>query len=115
MKCKRDIVFALMLLLITGCFSSASKRAFDYDGMPKDRYVVGGGYEIQYRAGADGDLFIADTHAKKLLATISLERGQMHTFDCGIRDQQTLEFMRAMGVDSSNAIIRVYFVERHFE
>ena len=114
---KLGIAVALLTGL-TGCQSLrpesviTAEPVFDYDGMPHNQYMVGGGYVIHYRAPVAGDLYIADNYSKKLLATVSLQKGQLHPFDYDMADNTVIQNMTACGINPASAAIKVYFVPR---
>ena len=111
-------VAVILWIGMTGCQSLqpgsmvTAEPVFDYDGMPHNQYMVGGGYVIHYRAPVTGDLYIADDYSNKLLATVSLQKGQLHPFDYDMADETVIQNMAACGIDPASASIKVYFVPR---
>ena len=49
-------------------------------GIPAARYQVGGGFEIDYTAPADGTVYVVDQTSKRILTMESLEEGDNFSF-----------------------------------
>jgi len=118
---KQALVIACMAFVLAGCQtwsslgwgSKSDKIAFfDYEGLPTREYLVGGGYRISYRARTEGDLYIADQHSRRLLATISLQPGEKHEIIYDVNDEKLARNLAALGIDPKKATIKVYFVPR---
>lgn len=112
------------VLLGTGCMSAKTaepavvvdevveEKIFDFEGIPSDDYLVGGGYKIVYRATVEGDLYIAEKSSNRLLATISLQPGEKHEMEYDINDEKLSDNLETVGIDAKKASFKVYFVPR---
>jgi hypothetical protein len=106
------ILLAGISIGLTGCQSMKKDTRFDYGGVPGQEYLVGGGYHISYRAKVDGDLFLAEEHTNRLLATITLEPGEKHEIKYDVNDQQMIANLQSLGIDPKLAAFKLYFVPR---
>ena len=110
------VLFAGLALGLSGCQSMKSGTAkngqFDYDGMPARKYIVGGGYHISYRAMVEGDLFLAEDHSNRLLATITLQPGEKHEVQYDVNNTDMISNLKSLGIDPAQAVFRLYFVPR---
>ncbi|MEM6334621.1 MAG: hypothetical protein AAF823_14915 [Planctomycetota bacterium] len=70
-------LLATVALAAVGCKTAQDTHTFSPDtGLPDDRYIVGGGFSIEYVARADGTAIWADQATERILATYSLEEGE---------------------------------------
>jgi len=98
---KRLVMTLLGLALFAGgCQSSGS---FDWRGLPRQHYYVGGGYTIDYTAKTGGTLYIVEKRTNKLVGT--------KTMDTGERYQGTMDLdHKALGIDASRMRFAFYFI-----
>jgi hypothetical protein len=110
------ILLAGLMMSLTGCqlirSGAARNGLFDYEGMPGREYLVGGGYRISYRARVEGDLFLAEDHSNRLLATITLEPGEKHDITYDVNNKEMIENLQSLGIDPKQATFKLYFVPR---
>ena len=112
------VILAVVSILASGCqnFSlrgnDLRKDVFDHEGMPDDKYLVGGGYFIIYRADVEGELFLVDEASERLLATVSLQPGEDHEMIYDIRDEKLAANLDALGIDPKKAKFKLFFVPR---
>lgn len=112
------VILAMMGILVTGCQSLSLGRykmrddVFDHDGMPDDKFLVGGGYFIIYRADVEGELFLVDEASERLLATVSLQPGEDHEMIYDIRDEKLAANLDSLGMDPKQAKFKLFFVPR---
>lgn len=105
-------------LFLSGCSTFNTRGAysneevFDYEGMPDEKYLVGGGYFISYRAMEEGELFLVDTASERLLATVSLQPGEDHQMVYDITDEKLAANLESLGIDPKKAKFKLYFVPR---
>ena len=123
---KRIAVIGAMGLLIAGCQSwpgvtnqetpkpeyELKSDIFDFDGLPSREFLVGGGYFVSFRAPVEGELYIADDHTNRLLATISLQPGEKHEIIYDVNDEKLAANFAALGFDPESTVIKLYFVPR---
>ncbi|HSR88710.1 MAG TPA: hypothetical protein VLL07_07120 [Pontiella sp.] len=86
--------------------------AFDHNGIPDSRFLVGGGYFIIYRADVEGELFLVEEVSERLLATVSLQSGEDHEMVYDIRDEKLAANLDALGIDPKTAKFKLFFVPR---
>jgi hypothetical protein len=109
---------AMVGILVAGCQNFPAGRnnprsdVFDHDGMPDEKYLVGGGYFIIYRADVEGELFLVDEASERLLATVSLQPGEDHEMIYDIRDEKLAASLDALGIDPEKAKFKLFFVPR---
>jgi hypothetical protein len=98
---KRVIMMILGLaLLLGGCRSSGP---FDWRGLPREHYYVGGGYDLDYTAPIAGTLYIVEKRTDKLIGTKSMAKGERH--------QSTMNLdHKALGIDPDEMRFAFYFI-----
>lgn len=72
------------LLFAAGCGLypiHSTDSDFLSSGIPAARYQVGGGFEIDFTAPADGTVYVVDQASKRILAMESLEEGDSFSFN----------------------------------
>jgi len=96
---------AVVALMVTGCNSSRS--AFGPGGIPKEAYLVGGGYQIRYVAPEPGVAYLVEAQKAILLGTESLSEGQAFEF---FPNPDTEEVFNHIGVNLSEGQLFLYFI-----
>ena len=103
-------VFAAMLLAsVLGC-ASTSKGPFDSDGMPRDKYLVGGGLQINWLAPQDGTAYVVVSAGgkRKIILTGAISEGEDVDFSLGDADPAEIENL--LGAKLSETEVSLYFV-----
>lgn len=109
----KPVYRALAMVVLTGLVFTAGcgyyqgrMRCSDTtrNGIPCERWRVGGGLHIEYTAPADGTMYVVDLESKRFLLTESVEEGDDFSFDVTTEDEFT-----ELGIDPS-AKIALYFV-----
>lgn len=98
-----------VLLSLAGCsaLSISSKGPLTNSGIPHRRYLVGGGFSIEYIAPANGTAYWAEETTDKLLETKSLNSGDRAEFG-GDMDPDLVK--QLLGIDIKDAKFTFYFV-----
>ena len=97
-----------VLLCLAGCsaLSTSSQGPFTKNGIPHSRYLVGGGYAIEYVAPADGTAYWVEETTQKILQTQSLNAGDKFEFTASDTDS----VKEALGIDFKDTKFTLYFV-----
>ena len=106
---------ALLLIAVAATLSACSMGSqsmarndwMNEDGLPHDRYRVGGGFQASFTAPVDGVAYVAETVQGRLIVTEGLEQGNDFELSGGIDPKQ---FEEAVGVKPSEAQFTLYFV-----
>lgn len=96
---------AVAALTVTGC--NSSRPAFGPGGIPRDAYLVGGGYQIRYVAPEPGVAYLVEAQKAILLGTESLSEGQAFEF---FPNPETEEVFHRIGVNLSEGQLFLYFI-----
>jgi hypothetical protein len=94
----------LGLVLLIGCMTTSTFRE---NGLPSERYVVGGGYTIEYKAPSNGTAYWVEETSSKIIESKSVEEGEAVQFEL---DADADEFKEATGIDLKDAKFTLYFV-----
>jgi hypothetical protein len=78
-------------------------------GLPDERYVVGGGSMIDWKAPAAGTAYLVEKTTGKIIETRSMEPGDNFGFSVGSGSQRA-EFERRLGINFSDVELWLYFV-----
>lgn len=95
-----------VLLCLAGC-SALSEDPLTKSGIPHSRYLVGGGFSIEYVAPANGTAYWVEETTEKILETKSVNSGDKVEFGGGV-DFRLME--QALGIDMKDAKFTLYFV-----
>jgi len=99
------LAVVLAAIWLGGC-SSVSRPIIMGSGIPEDKYLVGGGWEINYTAPADGTVCLVERSSYKLLETTTVEEGD--TYEKSI-DPHADE-LEALGISPKTAKFQLFFV-----
>jgi hypothetical protein len=102
------LVLCLSALFATGCASS-QKTSFGLNGLPHEQYRVGGGFDIEYNAPADGTFYLLDLSSGKFVVTKNTTEGD--TFDFSI-DSADMDQAKAFGINLEKSKLVLYFVPK---
>jgi hypothetical protein len=94
------MTFAMLGLFLGGCQSNGS---FDWRGLPREHYYIGGGYDIDYTARTAGTLYIVEKRTNKLVGTKTMSAGERH------QGKMDLDH-KALGIDASRMRFAFYFI-----
>ena len=105
------IVVVLSAVILPGCGSFVSDMGnnFNSDGLPKQKFFVGGGLQIDWIAPVDGTIYLVEENTRKILMTKSLEAGE--DFELSVSDMNSDEAKKLLGVsDISKLNFSLYFI-----
>ena len=80
---------------------------FTTEGIPNAKYLVGGGFQMQYVAPTAGTALVVEESTSKILTTRTLDEGEMFDFEV---DLEPDDFVTTLGISMSDARIALYFV-----
>ena len=102
---------AMSVVSILGC-ASTHTGPFGSDGLPREKYLVGGGIMINWTAPQDGTAYVVMSSAgeSKIIQTEGLMKaGEFFSFS--VDSQETLDQMeKVLGAKLSEAKFSLYFV-----
>ena len=108
---------AMLALSIWGCSSigklSAAKSPLGPDGLPRDEYLVGGGFQIDWVAPADGTAYLVMSGAEvnKLIQTEYLKEAEKFDFSMSVSSPEEIEQIeKVLGAKMSEVRFSLYFV-----
>jgi|GEM_PF-1129960 len=100
-------VIAGLTMLGAGCRTIAPALGTD---LPRDAQIVGGGFQIDWIAPADGTVLLYERKAGKLVETKSLSEGDSYEFEIDLSDEEATEtFKKAFGIPVKDARLVLYF------
>jgi len=100
--------FVLVLILnLAGCssLSSSSNREFTKKGIPQQKYLIGGGFEISYMPHIAGTAYWVDENTKRILVTETVEAEEAVIFG-----QNNDVFEESYGIPIKDAKLSLYFI-----
>jgi hypothetical protein len=110
---KNHITFGILMLIssfvVGGCATSGfGPPVFSESGIPDQRYMVGGGWEIVYTAPSSGTAYLIETRTSNIVKTESLEEGERFLFDVhGVEEDEIETFF---GMPISEIRLHLYFI-----
>ena len=63
----------LALTLSTGC---ATNSNFQRGDIPKEKYLVGGGFEYAFEAPSDGTLYVVEKNTKRIIESKPMKKSE---------------------------------------
>jgi hypothetical protein len=100
------VILACCLAFMVGGCSGLEGSAFRSDGIPQDKYLVGGGWQIDFTAPSNGTAYLVEMNYRKLLETKSLDEGESYRQNIDPGESQ----LKDIGIDSSSARLALFFV-----
>jgi hypothetical protein len=99
------ILMLCIVAAVSGC-SMSDRSAFRWDAIPQDRYIVGGGWNIDFTAPASGTAVLVEMSTRRLIETKSMAEGDTYrqSFDPGQSE------LKDMGIEPKWARFQLYFV-----
>jgi hypothetical protein len=101
-------VFGAMILAGCGSMRTYSGKDFDSKGLPNQKYLVGGGLQIEWVAPQKGTAYLVEETTGKIVMTKSLQPGDTFEFSPGQADPK--EAKEVFGVDMSELKFFLFFV-----
>jgi hypothetical protein len=100
-------------LMVVGCASSSPQTngQFTPRGIPAREYLVGGGFEIFYRAPNKGTAYWVEEATAKILQTKSLEEDE--DIKVEVQSLDPNDFKQMVGVEVAKARLSLYFIPLH--
>jgi hypothetical protein len=95
------------LTLFTGC---ATNSSFQHGGIPKEKYLAGGGFEYVFQAEADGTLYIVEKNTKRIIETKPMKRSEKVSSQISDTEKFATSFEKLYGMPTSEAQIILYFI-----
>ena len=94
-------------MLLAGC--AIRRNAVTSQGLPADKYLIGGGFKVEWTAPTDGTFIVGEKTTGKILVTESATEGEGVEFSLGDdEDFATLEKM--LGVPVKQARLQAYWI-----
>jgi hypothetical protein len=99
-----SVAAMLLIAVATGCQTS---KAYNSNGVPSNKYIIGGGYQIDFTAPCKGVAYAVEAKSQKVLQLKSLDKGERFNFEV---DAQNEDFEKTLGIKRSDARFAFYFV-----
>lgn len=102
-------------IILAGCASSLhqTQGEFTSHGIPARHFLVGGGFEVFYRAPAKGTAYWVEETTAKILQTKSLEEDE--DIEVEVQNLEPEDFKKVVGVDVAKAKLSLYFIPRDLQ
>ncbi|MEN8127877.1 MAG: hypothetical protein ABFR90_08760 [Planctomycetota bacterium] len=107
------MMVTISALFLGGCATTGSSDAFRSDGLPDEKYCVGGGFKMNYVTNTFGHVYLVDLNSKKILETAYVSKGDAYTFAFNPDDDAVHLKLKKMGIDPVNMKLGLYFVPIH--
>lgn len=100
----RIIFFVAVAFGIAGCTSNSQFRT---NGLPAQKYLVGGGFQIEWTAPTNGTAHLVEENTARIVQSQYLEKGG--EFEVSI-DLAPGEFVDIFGISKGDAKFSLYFI-----
>lgn len=107
------IFFVLTAVVFAGCGTSmlSSTGDFNSNGLPKQKYFVGGGLDIDWVAPQAGTAYLVEETTGKIIMTKSLEADDTFDFSTGSAEPEGAK--EIFGVEMSKLKFSLYFIPKN--
>ena len=83
------------------------KGPFTEAGIPARQYQVGGGFDAEYKAPADGTVYWVESNSEKIIATRPVKSGEVALFK---QTAQEVQKTAGLSAEPVNVRIALYFI-----
>ncbi len=97
----------LVVAILTGC---ATNSSFQHGGIPKEKYIAGGGFEYVFEAPSDGTLYIVEKNTKRIIESKPMKEKEKVSSQISDSSKFAASFENLYGMPTSEAQIRLYFI-----
>ena len=97
----------LVLASFTGC---ATNSSFQHSGIPKEKYLAGGGFEYAFQAESNGTLYIVEKNTKRILESKPMKKQEKVSSQVSDAEKFATSFETLYGMPTSEAQITLYFI-----
>ncbi len=94
----------LAVIALTGCQTAGPLKT---NGMPAQKYAVGGGLKIDFRSPYPGVAYLVEAKSQKVLQTQSLGDGEEFKAEIDTEDE---DLEKVIGMKPAKAAFRLYLV-----
>ena len=105
----RNLKLVLGAMACAVTVACVTRSPFNEEGIPHSKYLVGGGFEMQYMAPTAGTALVVEESTAKILTTRTLDEREMFVLEI----EEIIEpedFPVTVGIPMSDARIALYFV-----
>lgn len=100
------VLVVIGALFIAGCATTGAKS----DILFEDKYIVGGGFEIEYQAPEPGRAILVDRTSGRMLMTESLQKAGRFESTTDLSDPEISQILSSLGIDLAKAELVLYFI-----
>jgi len=98
---------AAMLFVIFTIVGCASNSNLGRDGLPSKKYLVGGGFSINWIAPQAGIAYLVEETTGKILMTKSLQADEVFDIELPSAPEEAKEFL---GIEMADVKLSLYFI-----
>jgi hypothetical protein len=104
------ILLTTMLLIGCASFDAVGSGDFNSKGLPNQRYLVGGGLDIQWRTPEAGTAYLVEEKTGKIVMTKTLGTGEEFEFEFSPDSVEPEETEAIFGIEMSELKFSLYFI-----
>jgi len=101
------LILGIVVVVIAGCMSNGPIGA---DGIPAKKYLVGGGFAIEWVAPTNGTAYLVEERGKKIIQTKSLVEGDKFDVSIDPTIAAAAQWDEILGTRILAAKLLLYFV-----
>ncbi|MFA7235831.1 MAG: hypothetical protein WC058_03115 [Phycisphaeraceae bacterium] len=103
--------FAMVLSIMAfGCSTASRTPPLDAAGVPAQKYLIGGGYAVEFKAPVAGIFYMVDSADHQILATKTLDAGENFRETMPVRGDGVARLEKIIGKPISQIHLSHYFV-----
>ena len=101
-------LLASLAMCIVGC---GVNDQFRDNGLPAKKYLVGGGFQVEWTAPSNGTAHLVEETTSKIIQCQYLEQGKSFELSMNL---EPAEFKEYFGIDMGEAKLSLYFIPTRF-
>ena len=118
----KKIILLTAVAALSACLVGCGNPNFTSDSIPKEKFLVGGGFEVKYKAPAAGTVFLVEESSKKIIKTETLEEDEEYSLSSLYSedefisqildpvDEDTIEALKKIGINPERLKLKLYFI-----
>ena len=103
----RATYLTVLIGLAIGLLGCGANEQFRSNGLPAKKYLVGGGFQVEWTAPSNGTAHLVEETTSKIIQCQYLEQGKSFELSMAL---EPVEFKEYFGIEMAEAKLSLYFI-----